>query len=807
MVAEFFFKCILVTQLRIIAITFILGSFFISGCSDNHSAENIENSGLGFRPLSLEAGVTKLYIQDYLSSEVEKITWPDGLKIKFQKDSSIYHIEGSMKRPIGLVKFQTREGVYSLLLKQGLSKKVEIKYNKTNKHDSIYVFGSFNNWNRKSVPLLYVPESESSVAGNHVIELNLLPGEYEFKFHIKGDEVLLLDSVYDIVSNGQGGYNHSLIVNKSGEECHQLIALNIIERNIDGVLRNYLRVDSLPKNQIIYPLWNNKAIPNSHIERIKNGELWILLPEKKTWGKRSHLHIYSENGNQVSNDILIPFGEEHVIKSTTELNRQDWEAARLYFLMVDRFSNGSTINDRPLSQDDVLPLVDYMGGDLQGVNDVIRENYFEDFGFNTVWLSPIGKNPEGAWGLWDKGGVKTKFSGYHGYWPISSVLPDKRLASKESIRNLLNTAHSRELNVLLDYVANHVHLEHPVYKQHPEWATKLYLEDGSINTEQWDSHRLTTWFDNHLPTLDLRRPEVVEPMTDSALIWIRDYGFDGFRHDATKHVDILYWRTLTKKIKNELNHEKRIFQIGETYGSPQLISSYLGSGLLDAQFDFNLYDAAVKFFGDLGGNSKHLADVLETSLNTYGYHHLMGNISGNQDKPRFISLAGGAISFSEDTKLAGYKRKIDVGDSSYSYNKLALLHAFNHAIPGVPIVYYGDEYGIPGANDPDNRRMMKFKGYSLKEKNLRNTVFQIVQARKHYMALNYGFTDIKTPQNDVLIITRRYLNTKIDIVLNNGNNPFVYEINSPFKIVAGKGELGLKQVIIPKNGFVYLAGE
>ena len=95
----------------------------------------------------------------------------------------------------------------------------------------------------------------------------------------------------------------------------------------------------------------------------------------------------------------------------------------------------------------------------------------------------------------------------------------------------------------------------------------------------------------------------------------------------------------------------------------------------------------------------------------------------------------------------------------------------------------------------------------MKEKNLRNTVFQIVQARKHYMALNYGFTDIKTPQNDVLIITRRYLNTKIDIVLNNGNNPFVYEINSPFKIVAGKGELGLKQVIIPKNGFVYLAGE
>ena len=56
----------------------------------------------------------------------------------------------------------------------------------------------------------------------------------------------------------------------------------------------------------------------------------------------------------------------------------------------------------------------------------------------------------------------------------------------------------------------------------------LYLEDGSLNTEKWDSHRLTTWFDTHLPTLDLRRPEVVNPMTDSALVWVRDYGFDGY---------------------------------------------------------------------------------------------------------------------------------------------------------------------------------------------------------------------------------------------------------------------------------------
>ena len=62
-------------------------------------------------------------------------------------------------------------------------------------------------------------------------------------------------------------------------------------------------------------------------------------------------------------------------------------------------------------------------------------------------------------------------------------------------------AHQNNMNVLLDIVANHVHEEHPVYKAHPDWATELYLPDGSLNTERWDEYRLTTWFDVFLPTL------------------------------------------------------------------------------------------------------------------------------------------------------------------------------------------------------------------------------------------------------------------------------------------------------------------
>ena len=146
------------------------------------------------------------------------------------------------------------------------------------------------------------------------------------------------------------------------------------------------------------------------------------------------------------------------------------------------------------------------------------------------------------------------------------------------------------VHILIDHVANHVHQEHPVYQNNKDWATSLYLEDGRMNTELWDEQRLTTWFDSFLPTLDFSKKEVVEAMTDSALFWFENYDIDGFRHDATKHVQIDFWRTLTRKINERvaIPEQRSIYQVGETYGSPELINSYVKSGLLDGQFDFNL---------------------------------------------------------------------------------------------------------------------------------------------------------------------------------------------------------------------------
>ena len=407
--------------------------------------------------------------------------------------------------------------------------------------------------------------------------------------------------------------------------------------------------------------------------------------------------------------------------------------------MVDRFKDGKPENNKPMNRPDVHPKADYQGGDLAGITQVIKEGYFEKMGFTTIWMTPLNQNPLEPYGEQQEP-VKTKFSGYHGYWPISSSKVDFRIGTEEELKELTKTAHEHGLNVILDYVANHVHQEHPMFKNDPTICTPLILPDGTRNIAQWNEHRLTTWFDDFLPTLNYDRKEIVETMTDSALYWIKNYDLDGFRHDACKHVQESFWRTLTYKIKTqvEIPEDKPFYQVGESYGSPQLISSYVNSGMLNGQFDFNTSDDASAVFALNSEDFHRVSNTLNTSLRVYGSHNLMGYISGNHDRGRFISYASGSLKYGEDAKYVGWQREVGVGDPA-GYDKIVQLNAFNLTIPGVPVIYYGDEFGMPGANDPDCRRMMRF-GDELneKEQTTLESVAKLGQLRKNNLPLIYG---------------------------------------------------------------------
>jgi len=699
-----------------------------------------------YTPVYLKADTTEIILRDYLVDlQAQSIEISNGLK-NISSDPERLLLIGSPERKMTSLKITSTEGIESLVLIKSAAKEISFSYSRKDlgKGKDVRLIGAFNNWNRGSKPMEYSK-------GAYHQKLLLEPGRYEYKLYVDGVE-MLAPNVEEKVPNGMGSFNNILIV--PGDSINP--APYSLSQEED-----FIAVKHQAPAGNLKVLWNNKELMVP-CKKMMPPTCLIRIPEEAKNSKRSYIRIYQYLGENKGRDQLIPLEYGKVIRDAQDLNRSDWHLASMYFIMVDRFVNGDPNNDEPVQDSTIHPKANYQGGDLAGISAEIEAGYFKDLGINSIWISPISQNPTDAWGYWNKGKVKSTFSGYHGYWPISNIRIDYRFGNPTVFRNLLDSAHDQDFNVILDYVANHVHINHPIYQEHKDWATNLYLPDGTKNTEKWDEQRLTTWFDDHLPTLDLRRYEIVDPMVDSALFWLENYELDGFRHDATKHIDELYWRTLTYRIR-KLNRENPTYQIGETYGSPGLINSYISTGMLDAQFDFNLYDAAVTTFAK-SENAENLKSVLEAGLNTYGYNHLMGNISGNQDRARFISYANGDVQFNEDSKLAGWDREIPEAGAA-AYKRLAMLHAFNYSVPGIPCIYYGDEIGLPGANDPDNRRMMHFGDWNKNEQLLFNQVAELNQLRSNELPLIYGSTEIYV-EGSLLLIRRDYFEQSILVVFN-----------------------------------------
>jgi cyclomaltodextrinase / maltogenic alpha-amylase / neopullulanase len=652
---------------------------------------------------------------------------------------------------------------YSLLLEKSQKLNFTHTFDPQGKvYKEAFLFGQMNNWNRNATPLVF-----SDGKWHAAFELN--PGKYQYLLLLDGNEVLDPHNP-DSIDNNIGGFNSVMTVGNIYKE--NIPVLIPAKAQDDGLV---IRFENNPEK--IFAFWQNHRLPVDFVIR-KSNKIIISIPEIASKMDRSFIRIWSYNKSGVSNDLLIPLHQGNLLIDPLYLTREDVEASVLYFIMVDRFNNGNPANDDPVKDPDVLPPANYWGGDLAGVTQKIRDGYFDDLGINAIWFSPITQNPLDAYVEFPE--PRRKYTGYHGYWPITLTTVDHRFGTSQELRELVAAAHEGGMNVLLDYVSNHVHEENMLIKENPHWATELDLPGGRKNIRLWDEQRLTTWFDTFLPSLDFSQPEVIETMADSAVFWIKEYNIDGFRHDATKHIPLHFWRTLTRKLKEEVivPQNRRLYQIGETFGSRELIGNYVGSGLLDGQFDFNLYFDARSIFALDSESFVRMNQSLKETFAYYGTNHLMGNITGNHDLPRFISFAGGALRFDEDSAEAGWSRNIQV-DDTVGYDKLSMLTAFIMTIPGVPVVYYGDEIGMPGGGDPDSRRPMRFENLNEHEIRTREIASQLGRLRQNRLSLIYGDFTVLHVDDETWIYSRRYFDEITIVAFNKSNQPKSIVFNVP----------------------------
>jgi cyclomaltodextrinase / maltogenic alpha-amylase / neopullulanase len=694
-------------------------------------------------PILLSLGETQINLEDYVLdvTKIDSVSLPEGLV--GNREANMLTLAGNLQSWLSDIHVWSQGQAYSIPVQKTSKSKVIITY--TGNAKSVKVKGEFNAWN---------PTELTKTEKEYSIELILSPGNYQYVFVLDGKEKRDLSNP-DSISNGMGNYNSIIKIPRADKTKLPLIST-------DKINGNEIVLKLLNSATEVKVYWKNFLLNES--VTISENTIKIKIPEQAQNEKRSFIRIWAANSEGISNDGLVPLDFGKVLDNPNQLVRQDKESQVLYFLMVDRFNNGSKENDEPVADPSIHPKANYYGGDIVGITQKLKNGYFTKLGINTLWLSPITQNPKGAFGKYPN--PPTTFSGYHGYWPVSLQQIDYRFGTKQELEELIQLAHDQNINVILDYVAHHVHQEHPLYKLKPEWFTSLYLPDGTLNTERWDDHRLTTWFDVFMPTLDLSRPEVVGPMTDTAMYWVEQYDLDGFRHDASKHIDLLFWRELTKKVKSKV--ERPVYQIGETYGSRELVNSYVNTGMLDAQFDFNVYDDAVGTFASNDASFTRLANSITESIEWFGDHNLMGYISGNQDRARFISYADGSIRFDEDAKKAGWTREIKIQDT-IGYKKLQSLHAFNMTIPGVPVIYYADEIGDAGGNDPDNRRMMRFEALNKFENQTLETTTKLVNIRRNNLALIYGDFQLISVTDTQFVYKRKYFSNEVVVVFNKGS--------------------------------------
>ncbi len=373
----------------------------------------------------------------------------------------------------------------------------------------------------------------------------------------------------------------------------------------------------------------------------------------------------------------------------------------LYLIMPDRFANGDPTNDEPAefpgSHDRSKPRA-WHGGDLRGIRDHLP--YLQDLGVTTLWLTPVVKN--GA------------TEDYHGYGAVDLYAVDPHLGTLDDYKDLVSAAHQRRMKIFFDSVPNHVGPRHP-------WVAKPPLSDWFHGTQQKhldsfspvrksfygipektpitndpfealaDPHapeslrrNLTDgWFFGILPDLNTENPAVAQYLLQNAIWWTESTGLDGLREDTFPYVSRKFWSDWHASLHRLY---PQLTTIGEVFHPDSTVTSFFVGGkkgwdnidtALTTVFDFPLFftirDVLLR-----GAPAGRIANVLRQD-SLYPHAELLVPFFANHDIPRFASAEGATP------------------------EKLKLAFGLVLTLRGIPELYYGDELGMTGLADPDNR--------------------------------------------------------------------------------------------------------
>ncbi|MEK4297035.1 pullulanase [Paenibacillus sp. FSL R5-0914] len=437
----------------------------------------------------------------------------------------------------------------------------------------------------------------------------------------------------------------------------------------------------------------------------------------------------------------------------------DWDEARIYFALTDRFKDGDPTNNENVDKDQ---LEAYHGGDFRGMIDNL--DYLQELGINTLWITPIVDNID-----FNKGDGFKQY-GYHGYWAKDFTKLDEHLGDMETFKELIEKAHDKGIKIMVDVVLNHTGYGLKVEDKEPTITAEDKARfEGMLRTDgvSADTDPIKGELAG-LPDFKTEDPAVREKIIAWQTGWLdnarteRGDTIDYFRVDTVKHVEDTTW----KAFKNALTSIDPNFKMtGEYFGGTiDSNGGMLETGQMDGLLDFGFNDAA-----------KDFTDGKVNSVDSYLQEREL-KIDNTKMMAQFLS------SHDEDGFLSNY---VD-GDKG----KLKIAVALQITAKGQPVIYYGEELGKSGKNAGDmskgefseNRKDMPWDQLTA-EKPLHDHYQKLLNIRTKYSKVYSKGTRTKLAGSDdlgYLAFNKSYDNENVVTVINTKTSEESATIPVPF---------------------------
>lgn len=510
---------------------------------------------------------------------------------------------------------------------------------------------------------------------------------------------------------------------------------------------------------------------------------------------------------------------------TPGFSTPDWaKGAVFYQIYVDRFCNGDTTNDvldneyiyigepvKRVTKWDRYPsnmdVRDFYGGDLAGV--IQKLDYIKGLGVSVIYLNPIFTSPSNHkydtqdydridphYGVIKKRRGEVLADGDlvngHATSYIDAVTdPENARLTDELFIKLVEEVHARGMKIILDGVFNHCGSFNKWLDRESIYSGDENFPDGAYESEnspyidyfdfkekKWPSNGSYDgwWGHNTLPKLNYEKSkELYDYIMSIGRKWVSaPYNCDGWRLDVaadlghTEEFNHQFWRDFRKNVK-EANPEAII--LAEHYGDP---SAWLKGDQWDTVMNYDAFMEPVTWF--LTGMEKH-SDGYEQSFFNNGekfMYDMLNNMAKYQTSSLYVAM--NELSNHDHSRFltrtnqkVGRIQTLGPEAASQGVNKAILREAvlFQMMWPGAPTVYYGDEAGVCGFTDPDNRRTYP---WGREDKDLIKFHKEMIAIHNAYNCIKKGSLKILFARHGVFSFGRFDSKDKLAVVLNNNDS-------------------------------------